>query len=30
MERQQKANSFGKGLAIDGIAGVIIGVLIGR
>lgn len=29
-ERQQKANSFGKGLAIGGIAGVIIGVLIGR
>lgn len=29
-ERQQKANSFGKGLALGGIAGVIIGVLIGR
>lgn len=29
-ERQQKANSFGKGLAIGGIAGVLLGVLIGR
>ena len=29
-ERQIKANSFGKGLAIGGIAGVVLGVILGR
>ncbi len=29
-ERQQKARSFGSGLAVRGIAGILLGVLIGH